>query len=201
MSTYTSTWYLQEHITLQWRHNEHDGVSTHQPRDCLLNCLFRRRSKKTPKLRATTFCEGNLPVNGEFPPQRVSNAKNVSIWWRHHYTSLREIPNLCPQNKVQYIPRNMHTDFALLCFVVVIHWLIFPYPSGLLRWHCGNLTIAPVPAKQPWWIWMNTSCEFIMNYCITTTKQSTTKPCAYFLGYTVFRPPVASSVYSHALKL
>ena len=86
---------------------------------------------------------------------------------------------------IQYIPRNMHTVFALLCFVVVIHWLIFPYPSGLLYWHCGNLTIAPVPAKQPWWIWINTSCEFIMNDCITTTKQSTTKPCAYFLGYTV----------------
>ena len=80
----------------------------------------------------------------------------------------------------------MHTVFALLCFVVVIHWLIFPYPSGLLHWHCGNLTIAPVPAKQPWWIWINTSCELIMNDCITTTKQSTTKPCAYFLGYTVW---------------
>ena len=87
--------------------------------------------------------------------------------------------------QLQYTPRNMHTVFALLCFVVVIHWLIFPYPSGLLHWHCGNLTIAPVPAKQPWWIWINTSCEFIMNDCITTTKQSTTKPCAYFLGYTV----------------
>ena len=86
---------------------------------------------------------------------------------------------------LQYIPRNMHTVFALLCFVVVTHWLIFPYPSGLLHWHCGNLTIAPVPAKQPWWIWINTSCEFIMNDCITTTKQSTTKPCAYFSGYTV----------------
>ena len=87
---------------------------------------------------------------------------------------------------VQYIPRNMHTVFALLCFVVVIHWLIFPYPSGLLHRHCGNLTIAPVPAKQPWSIWINTSCEFIMNDCITTRKQSTTKPCAYFLGYTVW---------------
>ena len=86
---------------------------------------------------------------------------------------------------LQYIPRNMHTVFALLCFVVVIHWLIFPYPSGLLHWHCGNLTIALVPAKQPLWIWINTPCEFIMNDCITTTNQSTTKPCAYFLGYTV----------------
>ena len=98
---------------------------------------------------------------------------------------------------VQYIPRNMHTVFALLCFVVVIHWLIFPYPSGLLQWHCGNPTIAPVPAKQPWWILINTSCEFIMNDCITTTKQSTTKPCAYFLGYTVYRPTLDSPTSFH----
>ena len=66
-----------------------------------------------------------------------------------------------------------------------MYWLIYPYPTGLLHWHCGNLTITPVPAKQPWWIWVNASCEFIMNDYITTTKQSTTKPCANFLGYTV----------------
>ena len=88
------------------------------------------------------------------------------------------------EEEVQYIPRNMHTVFALLCFVVVIHWLIFPYPSGLLHWHCGNLTIAPVPATQSWWIWINTSFEFIINDYITTTKQSTTKLYAYLLGYT-----------------
>ena len=73
--------------------------------------------------------------------------------------------------------------FAVLCCGYTL--TDFPYPSGLLHWHCGNLTIAPVPAKQPWWIRINTSYEFIMNNCITTTKQSTTKPCAYFLGYTV----------------
>ena len=94
----------------------------------------------------------------------------------------------------------MHTVFALLCFVVVIHWLIFPYPPGLLRWHCGNLTIAPVPAKQPWWIWINTSCEIIMNDYITTTKQSTTKPCAYLLGYTVSLPLQAFPVGSVGLR-
>ena len=87
--------------------------------------------------------------------------------------------------EIQYIQRNMHTALALLCFVVLMYWLIYPYPSGLLHWHCGNLTIATVPAKQPWWIWVNASCEFVMNDYITTTKQSTTKPCANFLGYTV----------------
>ena len=69
--------------TLQWRHNELDSVSNHQPRDCLLNRLFRRRSKKTSKLRVTGLCAGNSPGTGEFPAQIASNAENVSIWWRH----------------------------------------------------------------------------------------------------------------------
>ena len=71
-------------FTLQWRHNEHDSVSNHQPHDCLLNRLFRRRSKKTSKLRVTGLCAGNSPGTGEFPAQMASYAKNVSIWWRHH---------------------------------------------------------------------------------------------------------------------
>ena len=69
---------------LQWRHNEHDGVSNHQPHDCLLNRLYRRRSKKSSKLRVTGLCAGNSPVTGEFPAQRASNAENISIWWLHH---------------------------------------------------------------------------------------------------------------------
>ena len=71
-------------ITLQWRHNGRDGVSSHQPRDCLLYCLFRHRSEKTPKLHVTGLCVGNSLVTGEFPTQMASNAENVSIWWRHH---------------------------------------------------------------------------------------------------------------------
>ena len=44
----------------------------------------RRRSKTTSKLRVTGLCDGNPPVTNEFPAQWASNAKNVSIWWRHH---------------------------------------------------------------------------------------------------------------------
>ena len=40
--------------------------------------------KKKTKLRVTVLCAGNSPVTGEFPAQRVSNAENVSIWWRLH---------------------------------------------------------------------------------------------------------------------
>ena len=69
--------------TIQWRHNGCDGVSDHQPHECLLN-RFRRRSNKTSKLYVTGLCVGNSPVTGEFPTQRANNAENVSIWWRHH---------------------------------------------------------------------------------------------------------------------
>ena len=74
-------WAFQCHkmlFALKWRHNEYDGVSSHQPHDCLLNRLFRRRSKKTRKLRVTGLCAG------KFPAQMASNAENIFIWWRHH---------------------------------------------------------------------------------------------------------------------
>ena len=59
--------YKRSTTALQWRHNGRDGVSNHQPHECLLNGLFRRRSKKTPKLRITGLCAVNSPVTGEFP--------------------------------------------------------------------------------------------------------------------------------------
>ena len=69
---------------LQWRHNERDDVPNHQPHDCLLNRLLRRRPEKASKLRVTGLSAGNSPMTGEFPTQKDSNAENVSIWW-HHY--------------------------------------------------------------------------------------------------------------------
>ena len=81
-------WGLILCLTLQCRHNGHDGVSNHQPNHFLVIHLFRCRSKKTSKLRVTGLCEENSPVAGEFPAQRASNAENVSIWWRHHEGAL-----------------------------------------------------------------------------------------------------------------
>ena len=66
---------LLRHWPSQWRHNWRDGVSNHQPYDCLLNRLFRRRSKKTSKLRITGLCARNSPVTGESPAQMAGNRK------------------------------------------------------------------------------------------------------------------------------
>ena len=75
----------------QWRHNERDDVSNNRHHDCILNRFFRRRSKKTSKLRVTGLYEENSPVTGEFPAQRARNAENVFIWWRHHDPGLSSL--------------------------------------------------------------------------------------------------------------
>ena len=77
-------WPWDRPLAFRWRHNDHAGVSNHQPHGCLLNRSFRRKSKKTSKLRVTGLCAGNSPGTGEFPAQMASYAENVSIWWRHH---------------------------------------------------------------------------------------------------------------------
>ena len=59
MSDTNKSWF-----SLQWRHNKLYGISNHLRLDCLLNRLFRRRSKKTSKLRVTGLCEGNPSAKG-----------------------------------------------------------------------------------------------------------------------------------------
>ena len=71
-------WHYHEIYTLQRRHNGRDGVPIHQ-HHCLLNRLFRCRSKKTSKLRVIGLCAGNSPVTGDFSAQVASNAG--TIWW------------------------------------------------------------------------------------------------------------------------
>ena len=78
------TYRLLNHLSLRWSHKWCDGVSNHQPHDCLLKTLFGRRSKKRSKFRVTGLCAGNSPGTGEFLAQMACNAENVSIWWRHH---------------------------------------------------------------------------------------------------------------------
>ena len=73
--------------SLLCRPNGRGGVSNHQPHHCLLNRLFRHRSKKTSKLRVAGLCAGNSPVTDEFLAQMASNAEKFSIWWRHHVSS------------------------------------------------------------------------------------------------------------------
>ena len=75
---------LMYFLPLQWSHNEHVSASNHLRLNCLLNCWFRRRSRKASKLRVTGLCTGNSSVTHVFPEQKANNIENVSIWWLHH---------------------------------------------------------------------------------------------------------------------
>ena len=89
---------------------------------------------------------------------------------------------------VQYIPRNMHTVFALLCFVVVIHWLIFPISIRLTSLALGQSNDCPSASKatlmnmDKYFMWIHyerlhnhnkakhnkTVCIFLGIYCTHT---------------------------------
>ena len=64
-------------MALQWRRNEHEGVSNHQSRDCLLDRLLNAQIKENIK------GPRHWPLCGEFPAKRASNTEKLSILWRH----------------------------------------------------------------------------------------------------------------------
>ena len=110
--------------TLQWWHNEGDGVSNHRRHDCLFNCLFRRRSKKASKPSVTGLCKGNSPVTGVNPPYKgpvtreifymitpswfAQRSKNLTAphhwplcersWWRHQMETFSALLAICAGN-------------------------------------------------------------------------------------------------------
>ena len=131
--------------TLQWRHNGHNGVSIHQPHDCLLNRLFGNRSKKTSKPRVTGLCVGNSPVTGEFPAQMASNAENVSIRWRHHVICVDSGNGQNPGRHF-YLILSGHRRRL---------WYLSQRPRSLTGWFitypvkCGNNLLIPSKTSAP----------------------------------------------------
>ena len=81
---------------------------------------------------------------------------------------------------MQYIPRNIETVHTF-CGLVLLDF--YPYPSGLLHWHWGNHTIAPVSVKQPRRIWVNGSHGSPNYYWYNLNQQNISKLCAYSMGY------------------
>ena len=69
--SHSATW----NISLQWRHNGPDGVSNHQPYHCLLNRLFKRRSKKTSNLLVTGLLRGIHRWPGNSPHKGPATRK------------------------------------------------------------------------------------------------------------------------------
>ena len=88
-------------IKLQWRHNEHYGISNYWHLNYLLSCLFRCTSKKTSKLHITGLCEGN-PHKGPimwkmFPFDDVIMKKDILChqWSNTGHSSLKKKNYIC----------------------------------------------------------------------------------------------------------
>ena len=101
-------------IPLQWRPNGCDGVSNYLRLDCLLSRLFRRRSKKTSKLRWLVNSQHKRPIMRKLFPfedvmilicfltawyryrpvtRYIDICINVAIWQFHIRTSPTEYEN------------------------------------------------------------------------------------------------------------
>ena len=81
-------------FALRWRHNRRDSVSNHQPHDCLLNRIVRRRSKNTSKLRVTAFVLGihRWPVNSPHKgPVTRKMFPSYDVTWSRSNQSMPEV--------------------------------------------------------------------------------------------------------------
>ena len=104
-------WFTPCHASLQWCHNGRDSVSNHEPHDCLLNCLFKRRSKKTGEIPAemannakicfhlmTSLCFGVHWYRSCLPISLMTKSMVPSdaIWQQRSGWTLAEIITCCP---------------------------------------------------------------------------------------------------------
>ena len=103
-----------------WRNNERDGVSNHRHPWCLLNRLFRRRSKKTSKLCVIGLCEGNPSVTSGSPHKGPTMRKmfpfdDVIMYW----------PDVGNNGRTRSIPCLLMP--WLLAMLVHRQWWLCPY--------------------------------------------------------------------------
>ena len=84
-------------------------------------------------------------------------------------------------------PKKYAHGFVVLCFVVVTQSFIMNSHEVFIHIHQGCFAGTRAIARLPQCQWSKPDGYGKISQCITTTKHSKAKkPCAYFLGYTVF---------------
>ena len=146
-------------LTLLWRHNGRDGVSNNQTRDCLLNRLFRCRSKKTSKLRVTWdrwIPRTNGQLRGKCLHLITSSCTNIStdntrdkIHHNNLWNHLRNFRLIFILRNPILIRRHLYIDTTSWCDSKtylccscrrMILFSVISQPSSLLPtdWHCRH---------------------------------------------------------------
>ena len=111
--------------TLQWRHDECDGIPNHWRVHCLLNRLCRRRSKKTSELRVTGLCGGEFAGDRWIP--RWKGKGSVTRRCFHLMTSSWQFPFSC---RLWVCSRSI--DGILVRPALVLHRSLNPFGSRSL---------------------------------------------------------------------
>ena len=65
---------------LQWRHDGRNGVSNHQPHDCLRNRLFRHKSTKNQS-SASQAPKGSRAIRDRASYHKISNSLQCFLFW------------------------------------------------------------------------------------------------------------------------
>ena len=122
---------------LQWRHNGHDGVSSHQPHHCLFNRLFRRRSMKTPRhikyIQNMRIYADWSKYNFRFLWLHISNCICCQQYHRllFHWDL---VTHSCQTKYRKYV--NWSTNINALAFRML--WLFQHWISDSVTYQCDN---------------------------------------------------------------
>ena len=120
--------------TLQWRHNERDGISNHHPHGCLLNFIQCADQRKHQSSASLAFVRGihRWPVNSPHKgPVTQKMFPFDDVIMKYGYTWLTLCSVLLWYKAI--------VDYIHISITVLGHWS--------LHSHLGNLAIAPMPAK------------------------------------------------------
>ena len=82
-------------------------------------------------------------------------------------------------------PKKYAHGFVVLCFVVVMQSFIMNSHEVFIHIHQGCFAGTGAIVRLPQCQWSKPDGYGKNSQCITTTKHSKAKTCAYFLGYTV----------------
>ena len=124
-------------------------------------------------------------VNPEILTRNTDMGRNITLTWKRTECVTQHA-------HIQYIPRNMHTVFALLCFVVVFTLTDFPISIRLISlalWqsnNCPSASKATLMNMDKYFMWINyerllnhnkakhnkTVCIFLGIYCIRNLMRS-----------------------------
>ena len=136
---------------LRWRHDERHVVSNHRHRDCLLNRLFRRTSKKTHKriVRGKCFRLMTSSWQWQFSSKQVTNRWDTQTYsgaiinFVLLYTTSESLPSFglfhgCSnKTPLKYISKRM------TCSLWTVHFIVKKYFLTLQEHQLSNWVISP----------------------------------------------------------